>query len=1018
MAPARRESEPPVKRQRIGSTVDKYTELKAAQHALQSGDALSAPALSEALDALIRKKKVSDADRKRVEVTLKNVKTSLDSLSKKTMSVDSAVTRNVLRRAAKGISVSILFRGDRCQNLTIPCVAPTRVNVVGSFLLGFSSRLVADVAVEMPSGLFESRDYLNYRYHDKRLLYLIYLARLFCKTEEQNWCNVSLETSFLNGDAAKPVLCVSHVDQPGVTIRLLPSYADDVFGNKFLGDDRCNVRRENTPSLVGRSEDATMAYNASIIMDSKFVPTLQSLHSAVTGVPAFTDTILLLESWCSRHRLLKGKFVLTAIVADIISRAVAPRRASRENLLRCALNSIRGGILRKLSIAGVRISASMDVAFLQRFEDSATAALCAIESKTATEDPWFGILSFLFCNARGRKTSPRPLSTLFDGFICLSPVGDAELPSKRELQFVLHQSLVVTGRVQSIEMLNDDLFGIQIVSEDDVRRKVDMCPETANVTMFKTFWGSKSGLRRFKDGKIVEALVWKGGLGTLNEMCTYAVQKCFGDEVKTKVILGDLERAAGLFESDVASKRAIAAFDELASMLRSLEGLPLGIRAVHASSPHLRLCGAYPIRPNEYRSFIEPLDIVASFETSGAWPDDPVAISAAKAAFYVALKSALAEKGLASKATISFLEIVLAGFVFRLRIRVDKEKKALPEGSEDVDALTWETEKRVLHQDNIKHVGNSCMGSVATIAKRWLSSHFLLSHMGKRADEMIEILVATVMSRSELSQRRSAMGYFCQFLHLVAEFPWEACPLTLLLQDRDKAGDVLKNQEENELEQAQFIECAQKRFAEKADGLLPFTIYSAWNEDKDDAATWFPKKHCPERVIADRIVATARSTLGFIESHLQDAANGSSLQTIFEAPTDVYDLILELDSTQTPFGQSTSKKRFRSTPRSRSDVVGLDPVQKLRDELEKRLGTFAVFLTENVGRAQIFVVWRPTASSDVKFSLKDAPFREPVDNEASLKPSREQLIEEMLQIGQGFVLKVTVPEGAATAIEE
>lgn len=1009
MAPGQKGSEPPPKRQRIGGPVAKYSELNAVQHAQHTGDALSAPALSTALDSLLKSKRVSDTDRKRIEVALKNVKTSLDNLQKKKiMQVDSAITRNVLRRAAKGMHPEVLFRGDQYQDLKLACTAPERVNVVGSFLLGYSSGLAADIAVQMPSDLFESKDYLNHRYHDKRLLYLIYLARHFCKTEQDNWSDVSLVTKYLNGDEAKPVLCVSHVEQPDVSICIIPSYADGVFKEKKLGDDRCNLRIAKTTSVVERSEDATLAYNASIAMDSKFVDSLQSLHLAVTGVPAFADTVLLLEAWCVRHRLLNGKVFLGAVLADIINKGVAPRRASREHLLRCALNSIRGGILAKLMLSGVRLCASMDTAFLQRCQDCATIALRTIESKTATKDPWFGILPYLFSMARGGKTCPRPLSTLFDGFVRVSPVAGAEIPSERELRFVLHHTLIATGRVKSVEKLNEGLFGIQIQSADDVRRMVDTCAEKSMIPMFKGFWGEKAGLRRFKDGRILEALVWSGGLGTLNEMCTYAFQKFFGDEVQTKVILGDIEDAAGIDEHDVTSNRAIAVYDELATLLRSIEGLPLGIRAVHAASAHLRRCGAYPIRSKRSRSFVEPLDIVASFETSGAWPDDPVAISAAKAAFYVALKSALAEKGLHSKVTISFLEIALAGFVFRLRIRVDKEKKALPKGSEDVDALTWETEKRAIHHDSIKHVGNSLIGNVARIAKRWLSSHLLLSQMGKRRDELVEVLVATIMSRPELSQRNSAMSYFCQFLHLLAEFPWEACPLTLLSRDQDQAGDVLKNQEQFYLEREQFIECAQLRFAEKSDGQLPFTIYNAWNDDKDDVETWFSKRHCPERVIAERIVATARSSLRFIEMHLLDPTSASSLRTIFETPVDAYDAILDLDSAQTPFGDCGRKSRFW---RHGSDVVGLDPIQKLRDELQRRLGTFALFLAENMGRSKIFVVWRPSASSDVKFSLREAPFREPADDGGPfLKPSREELVEEMCKIGQGFVVGVRFPK--------
>lgn len=998
----------PVKRQRTAPTDDKYGELEAVKHAQRTGDALSSPALRDALDTFLSRRRISEKARKGLEAALKNVKTSLDALpKKKTMRVDSSVVRNTLRRTARGKQLDHVFRTDGYSDLDLVCRPPAKVNVVGSFLLGYSSTPVADVAVEMPSELFQSKDYLNYRYHDKRLLYLIYLSRHFAKTEEDMWRNVSLTTADLNGDEAKPTLCVSHVDQPDVVVRLIPALADGVFDNGRLGEDRRNVRSAGDSSMVEDPSEATVAYNTSILMDSSLVDNLQILHSVASGAPAFADTVLLLDAWCIRHRLIKTKFILAAVLAQVIKKGIAPPRASREHLLRCAISSIRSGILKRLKLNDIRLCAALDPALLDRSKACAGAALSVIESKAATEDPWFGIMPYIFATARGAASAPRPLSTLFDGFVRVSMADDGVLPSTKDVLSILKRTFVETRRVSHVESVRPGLFGIMLVSEEDMRRKVDTRPDACDASAFKAFWGEKAGLRRFKDGRIVESLVWNGGLRTLHEMASFAFEKHLGKAVRVRVIIGDIEEASSCDGQDTAiSSRAIAAFDELATLLRSLEGLPLSIRAVHATSAHLRRCGAYSIRAYETTRYTHPLDIVASFETSGAWPDDPVAISAAKAAFYVALKSTLAGKGLHSKATISFLEITLAGFVFRLRIRVDKEKKLLSDFSEDRDALVWETETRVLHQDKIKHVGNPMMGSVARLAKSWLNAHLLLSQMGVRGEELVETLVASIMTRPEVSKRKSVMGYFCQFLHLLGEFPWEVCPLAVFLEDPDKPGPA-GDQDDRDSEYERFIECVQQRFSEKVDGEMSFAVYNAWNEAQDDAETWFAKPYAPERVIADRIVATARSSLAFIETHLTTPENAPSLRTIFATPTNKYDVVLDLDSQLTPFGKGAAQKgpfRGRGTP-----FVGLDPVQMLREELETRLGTFAMFLVEQAGRSQIFVVWRPAAESAVKFSLRDAPFREPGPDEGTLKPCREELLAEMRKIGNGLIVGTRLP---------
>lgn len=999
----------PAKRQRIAPTDDKYGELQAVKHAQRTGDALSSPALSDALDTFLSRRRISEKAHKGLEAALKNVKTALDALpKKKTMRVDSSVVRNTLRRSAHGRQLDQLFRADAYLDLSLVCRPPTKVNVVGSFLLGYSSTPVADVAIEMPSELFQSKDYLNYRYHDKRLLYLIYLSRHLAKTEGDKWLNVSLTTADLNGDEAKPTLCVSHVNQPDVVVRLIPALANGVFDNGRLGDDRRNVRSAGDSSIVDDPSEATVTYNASILMDSSFVDNLQVLHSVAAVAPTFADTVLLMDAWCIRHRLITTKFILAAVLAQVIKKGTAPPRASREHLLRCALSSIRSGILERLKMNGLRLCAALDPAMLYRSKACASAALSVIESNVAAEDPWFGIMPYLFVTARGAASAPRPLSTLFDGFVRVSMADDGVLPSTEDLLSILKKTFVETRRASHVESLRPGLFGIMLISEESMRRKVDMRPDACDVATFKTFWGEKAGLRRFKDGRIVESLVWTGGLHTLHEMALFTFEKHLGKAVGVRVIIGDIEEASSSDGQDTStSNRAIAAFDELAKVLRSLEGLPLSIRAVHGTSAHLRRCGAHSIRPYEVTRYTHPLDIVASFETSAAWPEDPVAISAAKAAFYVALKSTLAGKGLHSKATISFLEITLAGFVFRLRIRVDKEKKLLPDFSEDRDTLVWETETRVFHQDKIKHVGNPMMGSVARLAKRWLNAHLLLSQMGVRGEELVEMLVASIMSRPEVSKRNSVMGYFCQFLHLLGEFPWEVCPLAVFLEDHDKPGPA-GDKEERDSEYEHFIECVQQRFSEKADGKMPFAVYNSWNEGKDDAETWFAKPYAPERVIADRIVATARSSLSFIETHLMAPDCAPSLRTIFATPTDMYDVILDLDSQLTPFAKGSAQKgpfKGRGTP-----FVGLDPVQMLREELETCLGAFAMFLIEQAGRSQIFVVWRPAAESAVTFSLRDAPFREPDADERTLKPCREELLAEMRKIGNGLIVGTLFPK--------
>lgn len=97
---------------------------------------------------------------------------------------------------------------------------PENISIVGSFLLksmvtsptGYNS---VDLVVQMPSSLFQDKDYMNHRYFYKRSFYLSVLARALQEIEE-----TTVEFEYLNGDENKPILIVTGSDTGGIFIRL------------------------------------------------------------------------------------------------------------------------------------------------------------------------------------------------------------------------------------------------------------------------------------------------------------------------------------------------------------------------------------------------------------------------------------------------------------------------------------------------------------------------------------------------------------------------------------------------------------------------------------------------------------------------------------------------------------------------------------------------------------------------------------------------------------------------------
>lgn len=85
---------------------------------------------------------------------------------------------------------------------------PTAMHIVGGYGLKSVAKsktpFNVDVAVEMPSSIFQEKDYANYRYHHKRACYLAVLASAIKSSKKK----FDIEYSTLNGDLRRPILLV------------------------------------------------------------------------------------------------------------------------------------------------------------------------------------------------------------------------------------------------------------------------------------------------------------------------------------------------------------------------------------------------------------------------------------------------------------------------------------------------------------------------------------------------------------------------------------------------------------------------------------------------------------------------------------------------------------------------------------------------------------------------------------------------------------------------------------------
>jgi len=240
----------------------------------------------------------------------------------------------------------------------------------------------------------------------------------------------------------------------------------------------------------------------------------------------------------------------------------------------------------------------------------------------------------------------------------------------------------------------------------------------AALDKFKELWGHKSELRRFKDGRIVESVVWE--VNTTDERA----------HVPPKIIRHLLERHFSIGENEIETwhssfdsmlrlpsaisqeylssgsptgfKGALGAFDNLAKAIKSLDNeLPLSVLMVSPVSESLRYTSVLSpvplpttlatVLPANAR-YLPTIDIILEFEKSSRWPDELKAIQTIKLAFFERFGIALmgSVQGLIVRVVTgdgvrtspivdqSFLEIVTPdGWAFNAHIWHDRELQLL-----------------------------------------------------------------------------------------------------------------------------------------------------------------------------------------------------------------------------------------------------------------------------------------------------------------------------------------------------
>jgi U3 small nucleolar RNA-associated protein 22 len=449
-----------------------------------------------------------------------------------------------------------------------------------------------------------------------------------------------------------------------------------------------------------------------------------------------------------------------------------------------------------------------------------------------------------------------------------------------------------------------------ILNPENAPRLVDHGPsadDEAACEEFRSFWGEKSELRRFKDGSIQESVVWEADVpsaraGIVGQIVNYVLNSQFGiahSEVRSFVCPFDrfIEEAPkfrkGLYVKDpreTGFSAVLGAFDSFVKTIKGLEGLPLEITHVAPIAEGLRYSSIFVPGPRKIKqipnspltSYVPLQDVLITFETSPRWPEDLEAVQKVKAAFLAKISELLVDALPGTQAEVAFdvdtlhisdnvsLEVLLpSGFAFRARIYHAPERTLLERRLHDHPDVSASTRlaldlyhsrfealpRHHAAMSSLQHVCPSFSPAVRLL-KRWLSSHCLSPHISAEA---VELVVASVYLPSPdavgpyESPASGATG-FARALERLASWDWRSEPLLVPAFSSVEGKKARFSREKAEEARKLFVELR------KADVSISHGAWVICTEEDAGGRVWTGRSK-PGKMVAQRIKDLAKAAL-------------------------------------------------------------------------------------------------------------------------------------------------------------
>lgn len=990
-----------------------------------------------------------------------------------------------------------------------------------------TSSTVADVAVEVPKGYYAEKDYLDHRYHAKRFAYLQVLQQHLSRAKWVASVSISahhgdirkpclLVTAAKTKDMCLRVLLTAPADTFPAS-RLMPDKAnlrnlDEVEGErapspnynqsiledmfveehgKFLRDATGEVEYLEDACLLLKVWAARRGMLGAPDGFSGFVLSMLMTHLVTTGgkLSPLMDTQQLVKAALT---LLSDPKVLSGGFSAAAQQPLGRWKRAFPFVLIGPCGSVNiGARVSKSAIAEFAHEAALSAAVLERGERTAfeQVFLSAMYPAVRYDVHLHVTLDRNMTSASGLCDAD---AVSWRGFETrVNEIATKALRSRAKLIRVQQQTFVnasdirpaldsaaqpATKKRKASEAdaadgsIDEEHFKIWvgiILDPDNASRLVDLGPSSDDDELakdFRAFWGDRAELRRFKDGRICESIVWdaipiheRHHIPALALEYTVKRNLDAAEEVDWSCNLLDaaLKGKEGKIHEESSPKALVQSLDRLSKRMKELKDLPLKVVNVQPLSAAFRGTDPFPPKPHqlafgagigmgrsdEHMSVCpKALDVLVQLEGSGRWPDNSMAINKTKAAMALKIAEQL-RSSFAMQTVVAEEAIDVLHEGFAIRMHINSTAGGAKNEAAERHLICGAAHAGVIATVNLRF---PAYGPATQVAKRWIAAHMLSPHF---KGEVIELLMAYLfLHPGAFEPPTSREVAFVRFLDLLASHPWNVLPLFV---------DPAVEEDGDEGITADAMQELEKKMDEPdAPSMCVWTPYDSsgdvWTQVGPGAVVLKRAQVLASRG-AERLKAILQGRNGMDASNAKNDAHAVRLgddaawESLFTPALTHYDIVLKLRRASLPFPEHALftpkqiKRRLvkelgvdadglleaehgnkrglqlakmpekvlsRGPDKARAAMlIGFDPLRCFIREAERRLGGTALLFADEHGGDLVGVALKPSMQhhgAELPSSLAD--FDPLGDFSAPAPPGVEEIAEELLFCGVGFVI--------------